>query len=707
MKIRNFRAKSYAVGLATTTALVMVGCATGPYVSAEIPRPGLSTHDVKSILTGESNAFEPGTSNLKTTSISFGAAAQYGRFLQDAYNKALEDRSKLRQTSNLSTIWLGISALGMEATDNGGDTALISGLVASALGISSRSLLTRNHEAAYSLGARQIACVLTSATNKRPATYNDILVHTELMSLRADVEAYKALSRKIIDSSKSNIGNLSNSLLNQNIASISSAEIELGVIKPRIATGTSEVSQVVNGVTTTRTILTAEAQKAQVDLDEKNRDIEKLKMELMRIQFSASALENQHQDHKDRSADIIIKAERMIAIGEAFHTDYNRLGEQLLNKIEEIRWEVNDAVRRSEPDLIQLNSNLRSVVSNQLGFSNMSLTAPPEQNFAEDTQIEKSGDNDFGPLNVPDEIADEWEILTEEGDKIKARVVALNKTIQELSQKPVLTFPDDTFAACSNGGLQALFAPAPVSLNPANITLPKDYTGGAVLTAITGGTLPYGSPNKPNVEVTFTNNIASITVKNDAGAPGKDPLQIVISDMFGKSAILTITPSEKPPETIVAPEVEALGNTSAIVVVSESVAAKKAAVTDIQKKIVGLKLGDSESWLEDLITKSTIPDLSAQASAGKGFVDGDFGKVTRQVVQHYIKENWDGNIEDVLASKAPNPPTSCSKSTDALNSKIVLTLDGTLYPPEQLAATSEMTIDPALIDFLLKCDIIK
>lgn len=731
MKIRNFKYNYFVLGTVAVTTFALVGCATGPYVSADIPRPGMSTTDVKSILAGEPDAFETGSSNLKTTSVSFGAAAQYGRFLQDAYNKALVDRSKLRRASNLSTIWLGISALGMEATDNGGDTALISGLVASALGISSRSLLTRNHEAAYSLGARQIACVLTSATNKRPTTYNDVLVRTELVALRKAVAEYDTARSEAIRTSESKINASFDNYLTKTDLEIERFErdiqtlqggisdlekgIRSGNKKEIVSRAGIEIVQLVSRTQSDNDADLNKIQSNNAKLEIKRESLRDKKGEQSNFLNYRARIKSDIQTYKDSSADIIVATESMIAVGGAFLEDYNRLGEQLLNKIEEIRWEVNDAVRRSEPDLIQLNSNLRSVVNNQLSFSNMSLTALPEPSFADTPNVQalKSGNGSL--RSMPSEVAGVWENLTDEGDKIKLRVMALSKTIQTLSSKAMLTFPDDTFAACSNAGLQSITGPAPVSLSPANITLKSDYSGGGLLTAISGGTAPYGSPSKTNVKVTFVNNVATIVIGGDAAEAGNSPIQIVISDMFGKSAILTITPPDKAPSAPANPLTA--GGTAALapgaivndgtVAASESQVAKKEAVTKVQQEIEKLTLASGVSWLDDLVARSVFPDLNTQVDENKGFVDGDFGKVTRQVVQHYIKENWTGNLEDTLTRDAPNPPTLCSMSADALKPKIVLTPDGTLFSPDQLKATSETTIDSALIDFILGCDIIK
>lgn len=721
MKIRNFKYNYFVLGTVAVTTFALVGCATGPYVSADVPRPGMSTSDVRSILTGESDAFEPGSSNLKTTSISFGAAAQYGRFIQDAYKKALDDRSQLRRTSNLSTIWLGISALGMEATDNGGDTALISGLVASALGISSRSLLTRNHEAAYSLGARQIACVLTSATNRRPPSYKDVVARTELIHLKDAVARYEVLRAEAVRKSNFDAPSFSSSYKRELIGiDLDIKEIE-GDIQRIKGAGSSAAPApaVAPPAVVPRVVTPVKTPMGPTILEKKEDELEAKKERKRVIQGNISQLEAELQELQTDAERESDKADRMIATSEAFLTDYNRLGEQLLNKLEEIRWEVNDAVRRSEPDLIQLNSNLRSVVSNQLGFSNQSLTeapVPDVQGGNLSDELNKlftiNGGLNITNFDLPLSSEEKqrfgnfdgyWSEANSEGKKIARMVEDLRVAIKALSGKPILTFPDDTFSACSDGGLQSITAPAPVSLNPDNITLPTGYAGGDVLTAISGGTAPYGSPSKPNVKVSFVNNIASISVKGDAADAGKSPIQIIISDMFGKSAILTITPAT-------APEAQTTGQVSDQVL-TPAEEAKKAKVEEIQGKILALKFDENATWLENLATTPGFSDITVEQTEGNGFVDGGFGKVTRQVVQHYVFENWDPRIKAIFSNPAPvNLQTPCAeavKNLPKLTPDMDITGGKILYSDDELASTNPVEIDSAVIEFVLKCDIIK
>lgn len=701
-----FKAKcKYSISVSIIAAsIALTGCGLNPYVSAKVPRPGLSTGDVQAILNGQ--AFQPGSSNIITKPVSIEAAAQYGRFLQDAYGDALAVRARQRRGSNLATIWTGITTLGLEAVDTGGDTTLITGLTASALGISNQSLLTRNHEAAYSLGARQVGCVLTAATNNRPTAFDHALIDIEVNRLSSSIVEYASLVQSATVNSNFKIANFEADLLSE-LRKIDAQIQSLEVPEERVAPATSESSETVpeeteiarpRVVRTYSQVVIDKRALTQAEQDQINR----LNLERKRIESEidevdekkrqlAAALSNKSQN----SRSWLSSAQRAIAVGEAVLADHNRLGDQLLNKIEEIRWEVNDAVRRTDPDLIQLDSNLRSVVGNQLNFANIGLTNVPQ-------------------IQQPDEVAESGsailEIYWSKSDsialEIEESIQSLNVALDELKSKPVLSFPANTFQSCSLSGIQALTGVADLTLSPTNIELRQGFLGGDALASISGGTPPYGVSQTEEDNVTIEGNIVRVTLTNSQGAAGAQPLQYVVSDLYGKSAILTITPPTAPQTRTVTTTV--IENDPVKRETDEPHFVTNATVGSIQNFLTNYNGG---SWLNDLADRDAIPGLSNELKGGNGFIDRGFGVVTRRVLQRFITEESASLYQDVLKG-ADNEQNSeeCVNALTALRASganMDEAKESGFYTEQQVSVLEISAIDEPLINFALSCEFIK
>lgn len=333
--------RQVTAGLFTTTALaalILSGCASGPYVQPDIPRPGMqfsNDADRKALGKKLGVEFEVDSSNVKSSPISYEAADQYGRFLIDAYNNALQASAQKRRGANLGSIWGGLVALGLEATDNGGDTALITGLSASGLGISSRVLISPSHEAAYSLGARQVICVLSAATDSRPKGTEFVRIEKSKSILAQYQQDYKVAE----SSFRSELDNRINQATKAASGTISQAIKDSDAKAKRLSTKDKPVEAEI----------TESLGKIQQNQFEERID----------------AIRNKYDIPQP---DANLAADRAKSEIDALLQDYDRLGAQLFNRIETIRMQVNDAVRRTQPDLIQLNDNLRASVDGGLAL---------------------------------------------------------------------------------------------------------------------------------------------------------------------------------------------------------------------------------------------------------------------------------------------------------------------------------------------------
>lgn len=677
--------RQVTAGLFTTTALaalILSGCASGPYVQPDIPRPGMqfsNDADRKALGKKLGVEFEVDSSNVKSSPISYEAADQYGRFLIDAYNNALQASAQKRRGANLGSIWGGLVALGLEATDNGGDTAFITGLSASGLGISSRVLISPSHEAAYSLGARQVICVLSAATDNRPQGTEFVRIE----KMKAVLAGYQQEYNNAMDDFKSEFDDL-------------------------IYDAREEASRVID-----QAIRDSEATAKRLTTQDKLVDPEipkslgKREQNLFEEQIEAIRKAN---DIPQPDANLAVdRAKNEV---DALLQNYDRLGAQLFNRIETIRMQVNDAVRRTQPDLIQLNDNLRASVDGGLAFANLSAIKstdlsliepaarkPDDSNNA--TLLSNGRDSELKDLTA--KLANIRETLTEDlkalmppittiTDKINATVKELEDDIKALGGQTVLTFPDNAFAACTGAKIDAIDRAPAIAINPGSFALAEGYEGGTVNTEITGGAAPYFVKDRPD-GVSVNGSILSVTLEKNDIKPGGQDQQFIITDTLGKATIFTIKQPPKlansagGPTVAAAPSPASIGNED-----DTDVLLSGDRVTAVQTALQSADSGQLISRLDIDEVNTYLSETDADGNPANNFVDSRFGPVTRWVVQGYI--------DDLLDQDANAVSQASCEATDAILTEIndhSLDNNFLVYSQDAIGLMKKQDVDEGLL----------
>lgn len=647
--------RQVTTGLFTTTALaalILSGCASGPYVQPDIPRPGMqfsNDADRKALGKKLGVEFEVDSSNVKSSPISYQAADQYGRFLIDAYNNALQASAQKRRGANLGSIWGGLVALGLEATDNGGDTALITGLSASGLGISSRVLISPSHEAAYSLGARQVICVLSAATDNRPQGTEFVRIE----KMKAVLAGYQQEYNDAMDDFKSEFSDL-------------------------IYDATDDASGVID-----QAIRDSEATAKRRSTQDKPVEPEiPITARESLLESFVSQIEAIRATNNIPQPDASLAADRAKSEVDALLQDYDRLGAQLFNRIETVRMQVNDAVRRTQPDLIQLNDNLRASVDGGLAFADLSTVKPKSMTQPAPLDVNNtdpnvgvtlwsSGDGELNQLKSElDSITDD---LTKARNEDFARIITLrnkiNATIKELEDdikalggQTVLTFPDNAFAACTGAKIDAIDRAPAIAINPGSFALAEGYEGGTVNTEITGGAAPYFVKDRPD-GVSVNGSILSVTLEKNDIKPGGQDQQFIITDTLGKATIFTIKQPPKLANSAGGPTVPAAPNPASIGNEDDTdVLLSGDRVTAVQTALQSADSGQLISRLDIDEVNTYLSETDADGNPANSFVDSRFGPVTRWVVQGYI--------DDLLDQDANAVSQASCEATDAILTEI-------------------------------------
>lgn len=677
--------------IATTalSTLMLSGCMTGPYVESIAPRPGLKrsaddidTNGIRKELS--SILFETETTNIKTAHISVGAADQYGRFLIDAYNKALQASSLRRQSSNFTSIWGGIVALGLQATDNGGDTALITALSATGLGISSRVLISPSHEAAYSLGARQVMCVLSAATDSRPKGGDH-------KRIKGYVSSLETLAKRYDDEYKA-------------------AELKVPLLKKdAIAKSNRKVEAVVAYAKDRADEYSATSGKMVPPTFSKTDGGNFIEFEV------APRIDAVVDRNKLPEIDVDLLFAAADSETSAFLNDYDRLGEQLFNRVESIRMQVNDAVRRTEPDLIQLNDNLRATVDGGLGFAGLphsrdvDLQKPSGASLdpaiisvetiagnnlnrkgldvGSNPKVKLERDTDKVIEELKDAIVENWSIAKKTSIEFAEKIEAIEEALKALEARPVLAFPDNAFAACSGASIDAIQSAPPIAINPNSFTLAAGFEGGPISTEIAGGSAPYFVKDKP-ANVAVDGAIVTVTLAKDDIKPGGQDLQYVLVDTLGKATIFTIKQPPAPETPAVVNDTdETNGGDDEEPVADPTARLSGDAVKDMQTKLMAADNGD-------LIENFAITEVDNYlAKPDKSFVDSDFGEITRRVTQKYINYRIErGLTVDVMTGSCP---VEDGKLLTALNARTD-DQDAIFYSDAVITSTKRQDMDEPL-----------
>ncbi|MBB4267855.1 hypothetical protein [Roseospira visakhapatnamensis] len=210
------------------------------------------------------------------------------------------------------------------------------------------------------------------------------------------------------------------------------------------------------------------------------------------------------------------------------------LGEQLVNKVEEIRWAVNDAVRRSEPDVLVLDRSLRTIVSGRLAGLGVNVPAGagdvvPDVASALTTQTSQQ---------LPPELGRAWDEADRRGKDMDRARVQLTNALNDLPKQPI-AFGGTVFSGCPLGGIENISGPGPITVTPASTDI-KAGTAERV-TAVLGGAAPFsvfdnGLATKP----TISGDRLTVTVAADEATANR-VITTPVGNLFGQTALFTIT----------------------------------------------------------------------------------------------------------------------------------------------------------------------
>lgn len=439
-------------------AMMAQGCS--PFVTPDAPRPGFApSPELSRELDAQRFEYVPGTTSIRTTYVSLGAARAYAQFVQDSYQSALERQSRVRMAVNVAALGTALASVGIALTAGVDADALIYTTLATAgLGIGGQFLITRAHETAYALGAKAVGCVVTAATDLRPASLPLLQVQVAQAQLRSAAQAHAAA---------------------------------------------------VDAAQTAAAALNAPPPPAH------------------------SALLAREQTRQQT-------ATFLLAFGDAYLSTADVLGEQLVNRVEEIRLAVNDAVRRAEPDVITLDRGLRDIIGQRVGsFGVPGLTSAQQllQTPAPALQFSTETLRGFPTLERA------WITVEVAANTLNSAEVQLRAAITAAGDT-VVRFPQNAFAGCSIAGLDAVAGPEPVAVMPASVQIAARTP--ATARAAVSGRGPFAARNDlaggtPTVE----GALLSVPVTAAEATAGRR-IQTVVSDLSGNVALFEVIVASGP-----------------------------------------------------------------------------------------------------------------------------------------------------------------
>jgi hypothetical protein len=565
--------------------------ACSPYVTPDTPRPGYvpEAGRMEALEAKNHVRYMPGTTNLATAHVPLGAARAYAQFVQDSYQDALARQSRVRSIVNIAALGAALASVGLVLSNAGSDPLLYTTLAATGLGIGGQFLLTKDHETAYALGAKAVGCVVSAATDARPASLPLIGVQAALHRLRSAAAGYDA-----------------------GVAEAEALGVSLGAAAGRPA-----------------------------------------------AHFEALFVARSRQAAAGFS----------LEYGETYLQTVDVMGEQLVNRVEEIRLAVNDAVRRAEPDVLVLDKGLRSIIDQRMA----GLTGPGVAPGAADalgtaqtntTNFSRDFDGVFTPLQAA------WDRANRQADAVDAASLILGKMI-EAAGAATVRFDANVFAGCPMSALDGVAATPGVSVSPATteIAAGADAT---VYAAITGRPPFQALANGLSQQAEVEGYLLRVPVKAAEARAGA-VIGTPVSDLSGRAAVFQITVKAAAP-------------------VATRTAAPRIAAPAADALI-------KSDEVKNLQTKLEIPAP-----------DGILGKATRTAMLASLK----GQAGDV-AARMGRPAlmgVNCETATTALaptlsgapldESEAAFKLTA-LYSDTALNSTSRVAQDPLLLRFYVDC----
>lgn len=568
--------------------------ACSPYVTPDTPRPGYvpQAGQLEALEAKNNVRYTPGTTNLATTHVPLGAARAYAQFVQDSYQDALARQSRVRSVVNIAALGAALASVGLVLTNAGSDPLLYTTLAATGLGIGGQFLLTKDHETAYALGAKAVGCVVSAATDARPASLPLIGVQAALHRLRAAADRYDVALDKVV------------------------------------AEGRKLDS----------------ALRAAPDAN----NVHSKKLLIARARQDAAGFS--------------------LKYGETYLQAVDVMGEQLVNKVEEIRLAVNDAVRRAEPDVLVLDRGLRSIIDQRMAGLGAFGGAPGAAD-ALGTTPDKGISFSLEFIGTLAPLQTAWRRVEDQGAAVDAAAETLGKVI-EAAGAATVRFDANVFAGCPMSGLSGIAAAPGVSVSP----LATEIAAGSatIVHAAISGRPPFqalanGLSQAAGVEGYLL--AVPITAKEaKAGAV----IQTPVSDLTGRAAVFQIT--------------------------------VKGAAAGAGAGAAGgaVRAGPA------LIQSSAVADI--QTALGVAPADGFLGRDTRTAMLTELNETAGAVVARMADPESVD--TGCKTASDAFAARLngAPTDDSdaglklaALYPAKDLGSATRVAQDNLLLRFYVDC----
>lgn len=380
----------------------------------------------------------------------------------------------------------------------------------------------------------------------------------------------------------------------------------------------------------------------------------------------------------------LARGNQNLAYARRFLQSADILGEQLVNKVEEIRWAVDDAVRRSEPDVIVLDRGLRDIVSRRLAPFNLTLPAKAGAALLNTPAARVEHSATF--LQAP-ELNQAWFVVNSRAGDLDAAGEALRAAMSAASGQ-TMRFDDSTFSSCGLEDIEQIMAPGGISFEPQTAQIPAGQP--ATVIAIVQGTGPFSAfENSLSGTPTVQGSRLSVPVTAEEAAAGRTILTPV-ANLYGQSAVFTLTVSDQPGggEPALAPNMTP--------------------APDVTPSTAPAPTPPSPS----LITSSKVAE--AQRAIDPASVDGTMGERTRRGI---IADLRDQQARRVLAV-ASNPglqTAACQQAAEAFFRLTGINPGSTdadarrvldqIYPTDAAyAANSIQPADRVILDFYVDCN---
>lgn len=266
-------------------------------------------------------------------------------------------------------------------------------------------------------------------------------------------------------------------------------------------------------------------------------------VEMARIAAAEVNLETDpiHLQRLEVAQQRLARAAQNLGYARRFLQSADILGEQLVNKVEEIRWAVHDAVRRSEPDVLVLDRGLRNIVSRRLAPFN--LTLPENAGAAVVDTLAVQVEHRAGFSGEARKLGEAWLVAGRRAAELDAAADALRAAMSAASGQ-TLRFDAGTFSSCGLEGIEQISAPGGISFEPQTAQIPPAEPTTVYVTI--QGTGPFSAfENNLSGTPTVRGSRLSIPVTAEEATAGRTILTPV-ANLYGQSAVFAVTVADQP-----------------------------------------------------------------------------------------------------------------------------------------------------------------